>query len=69
MVAMHDVEDLISDGLSIAASADTAQHVAHPLLSNATCPPMSLDKTHASLSTRNWSCRSIQDEIVQCQYS
>lgn len=64
MVAVHDVEDLISDGLSIAASADTAQHVAHPLLSNSTCPPMSLDKTRDSLTTRYWLRRPIQDEVV-----
>ena len=42
VVAVHDVQDFIPDGLGIATTAYTPQHVAHPLLSGAACPPMSL---------------------------
>ena len=42
VVAVHDVQDLISNGLSIATPAHAAQHVANPLLCGATCPPMRL---------------------------
>jgi len=42
VVAVHDVEDFIPDGLGIAATAHTPQHVTHPLLSGTACPPMSL---------------------------
>jgi len=42
VVAVHDVQDLIPDSLCIAASPYTPQHVSHPFLSSATCPPMSL---------------------------
>ena len=50
VVAVHDVEDLIPDGLGIATPAHTPQHVPHPLLSSATRPPMSL-YTHASFTS------------------
>lgn len=42
VVAVHDVQNFIPDGLGIATTAHTTQHVAHPLLSGAACPPMSL---------------------------
>ena len=42
VVAVHDVQDFIPDGLSIATTAHTPQHVTHPLLSRTTCLPMGL---------------------------
>ena len=42
VVAVHNVQDFIPDGLGIATTAHTTQHVAHPLLSGAACPSMSL---------------------------
>ncbi len=42
VVAVHDVQDFIPDGLGIATTAHTPQHVANPLLSGTACPPMSL---------------------------
>ena len=47
MVAVHDVENLIPDGLSIAPPPHTPQHVAHPLLSSSPCPSMCLNTTHS----------------------
>lgn len=65
VVAMHDVEDLISDGLSVATTADTAQHVAHPLLSDATCSPMSLQANKLfSRVAPFWAHHTVQ--VQQC---
>jgi hypothetical protein len=54
VVAVHDVQDLISDGLSIAAPAYTSQHAPYPLLCGATCPSMCLHHMLTPVSHGWW---------------
>ena len=42
VVTVHDVQDLIPDGLGVAPPANTAQHTPHPLLGCTSCPAMRL---------------------------